>query len=132
MTRRLGPLAAAGLLLAIPAWAGNPDRGEMLYQARCIACHALEENGAGPMHKGLFGCQAGTQPGYGYSQALTTSGLVWNEQTLDRWLENPSALVPGNKMVVQLASDPKDRADLVTYLSRVTRGAGECRKPGGR
>jgi cytochrome c len=41
---------------------------------------------------------------------------VWNERELDRWLDNPNALIPGNKMVVRLANDPADRADLIAYL----------------
>ena len=30
---------AALLLLALPAWAQDPDRGRALYDTHCIACH---------------------------------------------------------------------------------------------
>jgi cytochrome c len=99
-------------------------RGERLYQERCGACHSLDEHGAGPKHRGLIGRQAGTQPGFDYSAALAASKIVWSSQTLERWIANPNALVPGNNMIVQLANDPAERAAIVAYLiasSRATR-----------
>ena len=84
-------------------------RGQRLYQERCGACHSLDEHGAGPKHRGLIGRKAGTQPGFDYSAALIASKIVWSPQTLERWIADPNALVPGNKMIVQLASDPADR-----------------------
>lgn len=125
-----GPLfRALGLalgLLAVPALAagggagGDAQRGEQLYVARCGACHSIDDNGAGPRHRGLFGRKAGTQPGFGYSQALQQSGIVWTDATLDHWLANPNELVPGNIMAVQLANDPKDRRDILAYLKAAT------------
>jgi cytochrome c len=115
--------AVLALLLAAghtPAIAADAARGEQLYSSRCGACHSLTDNGAGPRHRGLLGRKAGTQPGFDYSAALAHSGIVWNAALLDRWIANPSALVPGNKMVVQLASDPKDRADIIAFLEKAT------------
>jgi hypothetical protein len=43
------------------------------------------------------------------------SDLAWDEATLDRWLTNPSALVPGTKMFFKL-DDPQARADVIAYL----------------
>jgi cytochrome c len=90
--------------------------GERLYQERCGACHSLDEHGAGPKHRGLIGRQAGTQPGFDYSRALADSKIVWSPQTLERWIADPNALVPGNRMIVQLANDPVQRAAIVAYL----------------
>ncbi|MFO0599578.1 MAG: c-type cytochrome [Myxococcaceae bacterium] len=112
-------MLALALTLALGA---DPTRGETLYVARCGACHSLHDNGAGPKHEKLWGRRAGTQPGFDYSPALRASGLRWNAKTLDRWLADPSALVPGNKMVVRLADDPVDRADLIAWLERATSG----------
>jgi cytochrome c len=98
------------------ASAGDSQRGGELYLARCGACHSIPDNGAGPRHLGLVGRRAGTQPGYDYSTALKDSKITWTAKTLDRWLRDPSAFVPGNKMVVRLADDPTDRADIVTFL----------------
>jgi cytochrome c len=100
--------------------AADPTRGERLYLARCGGCHSIDDNGAGPRHRGLFGRVAGTQPGFEYSPALKRSKLRWTDEALDRWLTNPTALVPGNKMVVQLVPDASDRADVLAYLKRAT------------
>ena len=91
-------------------------RGEQLYQERCGACHSLDEHGAGPKHRGLLGRQAATQSGFEYSAALAASKIVWSPQTLDRWIADPNRLVPGNRMIVQLANDPAERAAIVAYL----------------
>jgi cytochrome c len=116
-------LLAMNLAGAAPnkAATGDAKRGGELYTARCGACHSIESNGPGPRHKGLFGRKAGTQAGFDYSPALKGSGLVWNRKLLNRWVSNPTALVPGNKMVVQLANDPRDRADILAYLETATR-----------
>jgi len=91
-------------------------RGERLYQERCGACHSLDEHGAGPKHRGVIGRKAGTQSGFEYSAALAASGIVWSPQSLERWIADPNALVPGNKMIVQLANDPADRAAIIAHL----------------
>lgn len=120
------------LLLPLAA-AATPDakRGQDLYTARCGACHSVADNGAGPRHRGLFGCRAGTQAGYDYSEALRKSGIVWSDKMLDRWLADPNSMVPGNKMVVRLAEAAADRADLIAYLRVATRGAGRCERSTG-
>ncbi len=107
-------------LLTLWLVAADPVRGQRLYTSRCGGCHAIDENGAGPRHRGLFGRLAGTQPGFDYSPALKASKLRWTEQTLERWLTNPSAVVPGNKMVVQLVPEAADRADVLAYLKAAT------------
>jgi cytochrome c len=59
---------------------------------------------------------AGRVPGFGYSTALSASKLVWDEATLDRWLENPSAVVLGNTMAFAGIAGAADRAALITYI----------------
>lgn len=96
--------------------AGSALRGQALYQERCAACHTVDANDAGPLHRGVLGRRAGTVPGFEYSPALRASGLVWTRQTLDAWLRDPEALVPGQAMDEQVA-DPKARQDLIAYLA---------------
>ncbi len=103
-----------------PARGADPERGEKLYVSRCGACHSIDDNGAGPKHRGLFGRKSGTQPGFDYSTALKAAALTWDKATVTRWLANPNALVPGNKMVVQLANEPADREDIIVYLQKAT------------
>ncbi|MEP6548768.1 MAG: c-type cytochrome [Gammaproteobacteria bacterium] len=93
---------------------GDAGRGNVLYQA-CEACHSIDENDLGPRHRGVVGRAAGSIADYSYSKALKNSGLTWDEATLDRWLTNPSALVPGTKMFFQLGT-AQDRADIIAYL----------------
>jgi cytochrome c len=113
---------AAALLASSIAFAaraqtlgGDAARGEALYQA-CSACHSVDENDLGPKHRGVVGRQAGSVPDYTYSAALKNSGITWDAQSLDRWLSNPSALVPGTKMYFRV-DDPQRRADLIAYLT---------------
>ena len=93
---------------------GDADRGMVLYQA-CEACHSIDDNDIGPRHRGVVGRRAGSIADYSYSTALRNSGLTWDEATLDRWLINPSALVPGTKMFFQIG-DAQKRADVIAYL----------------
>ncbi|MFM9936133.1 MAG: c-type cytochrome [Novosphingobium sp.] len=88
----------------------------LLYQS-CMGCHSLDENDIGPKHRSVVGRRAGAVPGYVYSPAVRSSGIVWTPQNLDRWLTNPQKLVPGAKMYFSVAK-PKDRADLIAYLGQ--------------
>lgn len=97
---------------------GDKERGARAFGA-CAACHSLEpgRNLTGPTLSGVWGRKAGTLDGFSrYSSALTKSGLVWNEQTLDRWLRNPDALVQGNFMQFGGVKDDRARADLIAFL----------------
>jgi cytochrome c len=111
-----GILATAAALAAVNALVGDPGRGKALYQA-CEACHSIDENDLGPRHRGVVGRRAGSVEDYVYSVALKNSGLTWDAPTLDRWLTNPSALVPGTKMFFQI-SDPQSRADVIAFLEK--------------
>ncbi|MGH6798634.1 MAG: c-type cytochrome, partial [Roseiarcus sp.] len=111
-------LAAAISALAETARAGGPAgdaaRGETLYEA-CQDCHSLDKNDVGPRHRGVFGRKAASLPDYDYSDALKSANIVWNEETLDKWLTDPQAVAPGAKMFFHLDS-PQDRADVIAYL----------------
>ncbi len=96
--------------------AGDPLTGRTLYQS-CTGCHSLDENDVGPKHRGVVGRRAGSVPGYAYSAALRTSGIVWTPAYLDHWLTNPQKLVPGAKMYFSVANS-KQRADIIAYLAQ--------------
>jgi cytochrome c len=100
---------------AAPSFAaGDPDHGAKVYR-QCMICHSLDKNGIGPSHRDVFGRRAGGVPDYSYSAALKGSNIVWNETTLDHWLTNPQALVPGTKMMFSV-DDAQDRADVIAFL----------------
>ena len=96
---------------------GDSAHGKALYQG-CQACHAVDENDIGPRHRGVVGRRAASIEDYSYSPALKNSGLTWDETTLDRWLSNPSALVPGTKMFFKI-DDAQTRADIIAYLKEL-------------
>jgi cytochrome c len=109
---------AISVALAKTTWAGgltgDANRGETLYEA-CQDCHSLDKNDVGPRHRGVFGRKAASLPDYDYSDALKSANIVWNEETLDKWLTDPQAVAPGAKMFFHL-DNPQDRADVIAYL----------------
>jgi len=113
------PVASSQPIIATvePSLQGDPERGKTLY-ANCTSCHSIDDNDIGPKHRGVVGRKAGSAPDYAYSAALKASGIVWDQHTLDRWLTNPSALVPGTKMFF-LVPDPQTRADIIAYLTEL-------------
>ena len=105
---------------------GDAERGAQIYQ-RCLACHSLEYNRSGPRHCGLFGRPAGSLAGYDYSRAMKAAGMIWDEATLDRFLENPLKAVPGTKMAYAGVKKPQERADLIAYLKTATADPELCK-----
>ncbi len=112
-------IVAAGTLAACSS--GDAAQGEAVFD-ECIFCHAVGPGampGVGPVQNNLVGSTAGSRAGYDYSSAMKKAGekgLVWNVYNLDRFLENPQAVVPGTKMSFPGLKRPKDRADVIAYL----------------
>ena len=123
--RVTGAMALAAMLVVgppAPGFAsGDASRGETLYHD-CMICHSLDKNSIGPKHRDVFGRKAGSVPDYNYSVALKASNIVWDDTTLEQWLANPQALVPGTKMMFSV-SDVQDRADLIAFLKDKARSA---------
>ncbi|WP_241654536.1 heme-binding domain-containing protein [Granulicella sibirica] len=94
---------------------GDPERGRAVFQSRCIGCHSLERSREGPALGGVFGRKAGSVPGFEYSAPLKSSGIVWDEVSLEKWLTDPDALVPGNNMDFHVPR-AQERADLVRFF----------------
>jgi len=121
-----GAVAAVVMGLAVPqafAQSGDAGRGQRLFNQQCRVCHTLEQGGAsvaGPNLHGLFGRKAGTAPGFEFSEAMTKSGIVWDETTLAEYNRDPKAKVPGTKMVYGGMKQPGQLADLVAYLKQAT------------
>ena len=101
---------------------GDPVRGEKIY-GRCFACHAIDRDRTGPRHAGLFGRRAGSVPGFAYSPAMKRAGgngLIWNDDTLDKFLQNPTKFIPGTRMTYAGIRSDQERADLLAYLKQAT------------
>jgi cytochrome c len=119
-------LMAGTQALANAAAQGDWKAGRDVY-FHCTTCHALAHNARGPKHCGLFGRRAGSVQGFAYSNALLRSNIVWNEKTLDRFLENPQTAVPGTVMGYLGVKDPKQRADVIAFLKKVNKSSA-CRQ----
>lgn len=102
--------------------ADSISAGKALYVSlACASCHAVGPGaraGFGPQLNGIFGRVAGSTVDYKerYSAALKQSGIVWSEQSLTKFINSPSDLVPGTKMRFWGLSDKKKVADLLAYL----------------
>ncbi|HEY7689623.1 MAG TPA: c-type cytochrome [Dongiaceae bacterium] len=99
----------------LPLFDGDAARGARLYKKVCAACHSMDANRVGPMHRGVVGRPVASVAGFRYSEALAAQTFVWDEAALDRWLENPPAMVPGTAMGIRVRL-AEDRADLIAYL----------------
>jgi cytochrome c len=95
---------------------GNALKGKEIYDARCSACHSVDDNRVGPMHLGVFDRKASGVKNYRYSDALKKSKIVWNRDNLTAWLANPEMLIPGQRMGYAM-DNAQDREDVVAYLS---------------
>lgn len=110
------PAGAEDLSRFDPGAPPDAVRGAAQFAGRCAACHSLAANKIGPVLGGVFGRRAGTVPFYAYSDALRNARLDWTAVTLDRWLADPHAFIPGSKMPVKVL-DPNARRDIIAYLA---------------
>jgi cytochrome c len=119
-------VAFVSLLPAPVAYAveGDVARGERAFQ-RCYSCHSVDPNDTaklqGPNLFQIMGRSAGAVPGFDYSDAMrekAAAGLTWDAATLDRYIADPEAVVPGTRMSVPPLRDEQERADLIAYLAR--------------
>jgi cytochrome c len=114
-------LAVMALAGAAQADDGAVVRGEARF-ADCAACHRLEPgvNNVGPSLHGIFSRKAGEVVDFRYSPAMKRSGIVWSPETLEKFITDPQAMVPGNRMPYAGMINPNDRADLIAFLLKAT------------
>jgi cytochrome c len=112
--------------LAASAQQGNPEEGAQVFK-RCRACHDVgpgAKNKVGPSLTGIIGRPAGSVPGFKYSAAnkqAGAKGLVWTEEVMFKYLENPLAFLPGTTMAFAGLKDPRDRRDVIAYLKKFSK-----------
>ena len=86
---------------------------------KCSGCHATVADRASPGGPNLFGIGgrvSGTLPRAIYSAAMKKAAIVWDEQSLDAFIANPGAAVPGNTMFSVPEKDEAARKEIVAYL----------------
>ena len=104
-----------------PYQAGSAKKGATLFKTRCLQCHTTEKGGphkVGPNLHGVFGRHSGQAEGYSYTDANIKKNILWDEQHMSDYLENPKKYIPGTKMAFGGLKKEKDRNDLVTYLAK--------------
>jgi cytochrome c len=112
--------------------AGDPDRGAKLFRAS-VTCHSLrpDQNMTGPSLAGIWGRKAGSVDGFArYSPALKSSGVVWDEKSLDAWLKDPAGFIPHSRMTFPGIKEAPARADLIAFLKASSAASPKAPEPG--
>jgi len=96
----------------INAIALSSAEGADLTKRKCASCHSLDRNirKVGPTLKGIMG------------KAPSVEGIPfekWNEETMDKWLENPRAVKKKTRMALPGISDPAERKAIIAYLKLI-------------
>ncbi len=111
--------ALAGHAMALEP--GDAAAGAKVFK-KCQACHsavAAEGNKIGPNLHGVIGRKAGTAEGFNYSDAMKAAGeggAVWDEATIEKYLRDPKAFVPKNKMAFAGLKKDSDLANVIAFL----------------
>jgi len=119
----MAAVVTVGALGSAMAQEGNPEEGAEVFK-KCRACHDVgpdAKNKVGPLLNGIFGRKPGTIEGFAYSdanKAAGAKGLVWTEEVMLKYLENPLTFMPGTKMAFAGLKDEQDRKDLIAYLKK--------------
>jgi len=118
VTRPFTAFTVVGLCVAGSTLVGQqPPAGKDLFTKRCGGCHALDRDKEGPRLGGVYGRAAASLDSFAYSDALKKSKIVWNQESLERWLAGPDDLVPGNDMSFHV-ENAEERAAIIAYLKQ--------------
>ena len=101
--------------------AGDATAGKSIFEEECSECHNIQgKHKKGPTLAGVLGRKAGTVTDYSeYSDEMKSSGIVWSEDTLDKYLTTPRKFIQGAKMKYDGLQDAKARADLIALLATI-------------
>lgn len=121
----LGAAVLVGLVGA-QAQAADAKAGRKVFQ-QCLQCHHIglgATNFYGPVLNGLIGRKAGSVPGYLYSDAMVKSGIVWDHDSLVKYLRSPRHEVPGVAMTFAGLQNDADIENVIAYVSKFRRDGG--------
>jgi cytochrome c len=106
------PFALAG-----SSAAADVEAGKTVFK-KCALCHTAEsgKNKVGPSLFAIVGRKSASLPNYNYSDAMKNFNHTWTPETLDTYLTDPHAMVPGTKMIFPGIKDKTERANLIAYL----------------
>ena len=111
---------ALGVLLAFaagPGMAADVEAGKTAFK-KCALCHTTEagKNKSGPSLFGIVGRKSASLDGFTYSEGMKKFDHTWDETTLDEYLADPRATIPGTKMIFPGIKDKVERDDVIAYL----------------
>lgn len=123
-------LTSSAIIISInsAAFAQDLKAGKKVFN-KCKACHAVGEgakNKVGPHLNNLFGRTAGTLEKYKYSKGMKNAGskgMVWNDDTLTKFVTKPKSLVKKTKMSFSGLKKEDQRVNLIAYLKQFSAGA---------
>ncbi len=117
--------AIATCAIVAPATAMSPageeamnKAGQIMFEHRCRSCHSDDPSAAsyGPSLIGVVGRKAGSVPGFSYSDAMKSSGIVWTDEALRAWIANNTGIMPGTRMKHMNITDTNEQDFLIAYL----------------
>ena len=117
MKRLLVMLAAAFAVVVMTARTQTGD-GKSLFEKRCSGCHSLDHDKEGPRLGGVYGRAAGSVASFNYSDALKSSHITWDADTLEKWLAGPDKFVPESDMAFHVES-ATERSAIIAYLKEM-------------
>jgi len=120
--RAVGYVAGLAIVLGTAgAQASDAVRGEEVFLTQCASCHSMEEgrHRSGPSLHGIWGAPIGAADGFRYSNAFQEkhqTGAVWDEQSMDAFVERPRRFIKKNRMAFRGVRDEQSRADLLAFM----------------
>ena len=110
---------AAKVVALLPK--ANADGGQDIFK-RCLQCHTPDKGGrnlVGPNLWGVVGRKIAQAPGFPYSDVMKNKGGEWTWEELAKYLHDPKAALPGNKMAFAGIKDDAELADLLVYIRKL-------------
>src|SRR5258708_27611130 len=89
--------------------------GKDLFEQRCSGCHALDSDKQGPRLRGVYGRRPAAVPSFNYSDALKNARIIWDADSLDKWLADPDKFIPDNDMPFRMEK-ADERRGIIDYL----------------
>jgi cytochrome c len=109
----------------------NPEKGASVSR-QCVACHEFTKDGpnkVGPNLYGIVNRDVASHGGFNYSNAMKNKKGKWTFEALDKYLENPSKVVPGTSMTFLGIRRATDRAAVIAFLNKSSDSPAPLPKP---